>query len=117
RRIVNAAGERYEVIGVARRSKYTSVGEDPKPYIYFPLSRQGAGAAGIVARGTGDPGTYLREVTAAIRAVAPGVALYDIGTMADRVTKSVAPAIRGAERRLASATAPPARAPRPPLLA
>jgi len=96
RRVVNAEGDRYEVVGVVRRSKYMSVGEDPKPYVYFPLARQGALAGGIIARGTGDAGTYLREMTAAIHAIAPDVALYETGTMADRVRKSMAPAIGGA---------------------
>jgi putative ABC transport system permease protein len=35
-------------------------------------------------------------VTAAIHALAPDVALYETGTMAERVTKSMAPAIGGA---------------------
>jgi predicted permease len=96
RRVVNATGERYAVVGVVRRSKYMSVSEDPKPYVYFPLARQGAGAGGIVARGTGDVRTYLRDVTSAIHAIAPDVAMYETGTMADRVTKSMAPAIGGA---------------------
>ena len=96
RRVVNASGDRYEVIGVVRRSKYMAVAEDPKPYVYFPLGREGAGAAGVVARGSGDAGTYLHEMTAAIHAIAPDVALYETGTMADRVMKSIAPAIGGA---------------------
>jgi putative ABC transport system permease protein len=96
RRVVNATGERYEVVGVVRRSKYMSVGEEPRPYVYFPLARNGADAAGIVARGTGDAGTYLREIGDAIHAIAPDVALYDVSTMADRVRKSMAPALGGA---------------------
>jgi len=96
RRVVNATGDRYEVVGVVRRSKYMSVGEDPKPYVYFPLGREGAGAAGVIARGSGDAGTYLREMTSAIHAIAPDVAIYETGTMADRVMKSMAPAIGGA---------------------
>jgi len=96
RRVVNATGERYEVVGVVRRSKYMSVGEDPKPYAYFPLARNGARSAGIVARGSGDAGRYLREIGDAIHAIAPDVPLYEAGTMADRVRKSTAPALGGA---------------------
>jgi putative ABC transport system permease protein len=99
RRVVNANGDRYEVVGVVRRSKYMSVGEDPKPYVYFPIARQGASAAGarsLIARGTGGTATYLREMTAAIHAIAPDVALYETATLTDRVTKSMAPAIGGA---------------------
>jgi putative ABC transport system permease protein len=96
RRVVNASGERYEVVGVVRRSKYMSVGEEPKPYVYFPLGRGGTLSATLVARGTGDPGSYLREIGETIRAIAPDVPLFDVGTMGDRVRKSMAATIGGA---------------------
>ena len=96
RRVVNATGERYEVVGVVRRAKYMSVGEDSKPYAYFPLARNGARTAGLVARGSGDAATYLREIGDAVHAIAPDVALYEVSTMADRVRKSMAPALGGA---------------------
>jgi putative ABC transport system permease protein len=96
RYVVNARGERYEVVGVARRSKYMSVGEEPKPYAYFPIGRGGALAATLVARGAGDPGSYLREIGETVRAIAPDVPLYDVATMNDRIRKSMAATIGGA---------------------
>jgi hypothetical protein len=35
RYVVSPSGDRFEVVGVARRSKYFSIGEEPRPYVYF----------------------------------------------------------------------------------
>jgi len=93
RHVVNPSGDRYEVVGVARRSKYFSIGEDPRPYAYFPLRQGGARAMTLVARATGgDPAAFLREVGDAIRRLDPAAPLYDVTTMAERVAKAMAPA-------------------------
>jgi predicted permease len=102
RQLVNDSGRRVQVVGVAGLSKYFSIGEDPRPYVYFPL-RQGGGARAmtIVARAAGgDTASYLREIDAAIRRIDPIVPLYDVTTMAGRVAMSMAP-VRGGAAALA----------------
>jgi predicted permease len=94
--VVAPTGERYEVVGVARRSKYFSVGEDPRPYVYLPLRQGNARAMSIVARVSGDPGTRLRAMIAKVRDLDPAVPQFDATTMVDRVTLSLAPASGGA---------------------
>jgi len=97
RHVVNSSGNRYEVVGVARRSKYFSIGEDPRPYVYFPLRQGAARAMTVVARASGgDPATYLREIADTIRRLDPIVPIYDVTTMAERVAMSRAPAKGGA---------------------
>ena len=97
RHVVTASGTRHEVVGVARRAKYFSIGEDPKPYAYFPLRQGAARAMTVVARASGgDPSSYLREIGDTIRRLDPIVPLYDVTTMAERVAMSRAPATGGA---------------------
>ncbi len=96
RYVVTPSGERYEVVGVARRSKYFSIGEDPRPYVYLPLGQGTARAMSIVARVSGDPGTRLRALVAKVRDLDPVVPQFDATTMADRVTLSLAPTSGGA---------------------
>jgi predicted permease len=96
RHVVTPAGDRYEVVGVARRSKYFSVGEDPKPYVYFPLRQGAARTMTVVARASGDPGAYLRQLVQRIRELDPVVPVYDVTTMSERVATSLAPATGGA---------------------
>jgi predicted permease len=97
RHVVNAVGDRFEIVGVARRSKYFSIGEDPRPYVYFPLQQGASRAMTVVARASGgDSATYLREIGDTIRRLDPIVPLYDVTTMAERVAMSMAPATGGA---------------------
>jgi predicted permease len=90
RHVINPEGERLEVIGVVRRSKYLSVGEDPKPYVYFPLRQGTSHAMTIVARGTGDSAAHLRAIVAAVRRFDPTAPIFDVAPMSERVARSLA---------------------------
>jgi putative ABC transport system permease protein len=97
RHVVNVSGLRYEVIGVARRSKYFSIGEEPKPYVYFPLLQGAARAMTVVARASGgDAAAYLRDIGDVVRHLDPVVPVYDVTTMAERVAMSMSPTMGGA---------------------
>src|SRR5262249_39554254 len=62
RYVVSPGGDRLEVVGVVRRSKYFSIGEEPRPYVYLAM-QQGAGRAlSLVARVSGDPAASLRAI-------------------------------------------------------
>jgi len=96
RHAITRDGGRLRVVGVARRSKYLSVGERPKPYAYFPLRQGTAQAMTIVARGRGDPGSLLHAIDETVRRTNPEAPLYDVTTMSARVAMSLAPASAGA---------------------
>src|SRR4029077_18531063 len=78
------------------RTKYFLLGEDPKPYAYFSLAQSGPRSLTIVARGSGEAGTYLRDIGDVVHAIDPVVPLYDVTTMNERVTLQMAPTIGGA---------------------
>jgi putative ABC transport system permease protein len=94
--IATPGGERFAVIGVARRSKYFSIGEEPKRYVYFPLQQGAARTMTIAARVAGDPGGRVQALVARLHAIDPLVPIYDVTTMAERVAVSMAPASGGA---------------------
>jgi len=95
RYVTTSHGGRSEVIGVVRRTKYLSIGEDPKPYAYFPIAQSGARSLTIVARGSGDARAYLRDIGEVVRAIDPAVPLYDVTTMGERIALSMAPTLGG----------------------
>jgi predicted permease len=96
RRAVTRAGARVNIVGVVRASKYLSIGEAPKPYVYFPLTPAATRAATIVARGSGDPSSLLGAIGGTVRSLDPQAPLYDVTTMSSRVALSLAPASAGA---------------------
>ena len=66
------------VVGVAQTGKYNSLDEDPHPYLFLPLSQFYRSDATILVRGAGDPGAHISRVREIVRAMDPGVALFDI---------------------------------------
>ena len=96
RHVTTSDGGRFEVVGVVRRTKYFLLGEDPKPYAYFPLAQSGPRSLTIVARASGEAGTYLRDIGGVVHAIDPVVPLYDVTTMNERVMLQMAPTIGGA---------------------
>jgi predicted permease len=89
--VVTPDGERFEVVGVVRRSKYLSLTEDPKPYAYVPIGDGGSGAMSIVARGSGGTASHLRAIADVVRRLDPHAAFYDVGTMTSRVETALTP--------------------------
>jgi predicted permease len=96
RHLIPRAGRPYEVIGVARRSRYLTLGEPPKPYLYLPLGQGPAPTSTVVARGKGDATTLLRELREAVRSFDDTAALYDVATLSDRMRLAFLPATSGA---------------------
>ena len=78
-------GPWFEVVGVARDSKYVTVGEDPKPFMYRPIAQDYSPAAVILVKTRGDMAEALRAVRSAAAAVDPNLALFSVMTL-DAVT-------------------------------
>lgn len=96
KRVTARAGQAYEVIGVARRTKHLSLGENPKPYVYLPLHQSNGRAMTVLVRGTGDATSLLREVRDTVRAMDDAVPLYNVTTMSEHVSTALVPATSGA---------------------
>jgi predicted permease len=96
RRLVHRSGATYEIVGVARRLKYLTLGEEPTPYIYVPLAQSGAPSMTLIVRSSGNATTFLRELRAAVRAIDDVVPVYNLATMSDRMRLALLPATSGA---------------------
>jgi predicted permease len=93
--VVAPNAERWRVVGVARRSKYFSIGEAPRPYVYFPVRQGGGHSLTMVARVAGDTSAALRAIAARLRSLDPMSPPYDTSTMSARVAVALAPASGG----------------------
>jgi hypothetical protein len=81
-----------EVIGVARDSKYVSVGEDPRPFMYRPFAQAYTPHVTMLVRAAGAPRTVLPAITHAVRDLDPGVPVFGVATMDDATSVSLLPA-------------------------
>jgi putative ABC transport system permease protein len=71
-----------EVVGIARNSRYETVGEEPRPYIYLPLLERYAGAVTLHVRTAGDPALLLPTVQREVQSLDPDLPYYDVRTAA-----------------------------------
>ena len=79
----------WEVVGVARDSKYRTVGEDPRPFLYQPFSVVPEGAATVLVRTAGDPGALLAPLRALAREVDPLVPVLALRTLEEAASAAL----------------------------
>ena len=94
-KIVRTAGEDRQVIGVVETGKYSSLGEDPTEYMYFPLREQFSYGMTLVARTPGDPGQALSAIRREVRALDTELPVFDVRTMQDHLGIALLPARLG----------------------
>ena len=78
-----------EVIGVVGHVRDEGLDRDGRPLVYWPLAQRTQDRMAMVVRTVGDPAAATSAVRAAIRAVDPDQALYDVRPMAAVVSRSL----------------------------
>ncbi len=81
-----AAGPFVEVVGVAGNSYQRLVGEEFRPFLYLPWSQTYQGARVLHIYAQGDPTALAAAIRDRARALAPGMPVYDVLTMADHLS-------------------------------
>ncbi len=81
-----------EVVGLVRDSKYVTVGEAPRAFVYRPLAQRWAPAATLLVRTGGDPLDVLAAVRQEVTAVDPDLPVFDIRPLAELTSVSLLPA-------------------------
>ena len=71
----------FDVIGVARDSKYDEATEDPQPFFYTALDRAILERETVLVRTQASAGALASSVREAIRAIDPNLPLFAVGTM------------------------------------
>jgi len=77
-RRVQVHGEWRVVVGVVRDSKFYSMDEKPRLWVYIPLSQSFASQSNFLVRTMGNPRMYAKAVEAAIHEVDPTLPVYSI---------------------------------------
>jgi putative ABC transport system permease protein len=81
-----------EVVGVVGDTKVESLDKETENQMYIPyLQDSGWGSLTLVVRTTGEAGAFAGSVREAIRAVDKGIPTYNLRTLNDVVSVSVAP--------------------------
>jgi len=92
-RIVREAdGDELLIVGVARAAKIRSLGEEPRPFIYYPYSQDYASFVTVLARTTGSAKETAVRLLALLRETEPGAVIVDSKTMEEHLAVMLIPA-------------------------
>ncbi len=79
------------VVGIARNSKYVTLGEEQQGHVYLPFAQQPRSGMALLVRSPNPPDRFANEVQAALRAVDPNVQGFFTRTLAEHVAVSMLP--------------------------
>jgi predicted permease len=82
-------GEDHTVVGVARDSVYSYLGEKPGPCAYVPLLQHSPPFASLVVRTHGDPAGYGAAIAHAVREFHPELPKPEVVAVIDAIERSL----------------------------
>jgi predicted permease len=85
-----------EVVGIAKDTKYQTVGEEPQGYIYIPRLQNYQPGMSLVLRSAGDPETVMATARNEIQQLDPNLPITFVQTMPQILSQSLWPARLGA---------------------
>ena len=96
----NALGKRFrtspekdfwQIAGVAKDGKYWTIGEDPRPFIWFPLGTS-LSFNTLIVRTSAQPETMISAIRAEITRMDPNLPVADARTLSEHMNLSLFPA-------------------------
>ena len=91
-----ANGPWSEIVGVVRDSKYRTLGESPRPYVYVPLAQNHETGMTLHVRTAGDPLNVAASVRREIQSLDPNLAVTNVQTLSRVIADSLFAARMGA---------------------
>lgn len=74
------------VVGVAQDTKVGTLGESPRPYVYFPISQDTPGNLTILVRGHLPPSQLVATLRRVIREAYPNMVVMEVKTMEEHLS-------------------------------
>jgi putative ABC transport system permease protein len=88
---IDKDGPLLEVVGVAANTATDRQGGMGFPFVYVPLEQHYSGRMSIIVRSAADPAAMVEPLRQRLRAVDQDLAVFDTGTVSDRVGLLLAP--------------------------
>ena len=87
-------GRVVRIVGVSGTTKSRTIGEDPRPCLYFPIDRDLRGndsltGMTLVLRTRGNPSGYIAAARQMIRGIAPSLPVFDVRTMDAQIAQAL----------------------------
>ncbi len=85
------AADTIVVVGVARDSKYVTLGEEPKPFLYRPLAQAYTPRITLMVRSSQGPAVALQTIKQAVRDLDPGLPVFNVAPLSEATAISLLP--------------------------
>jgi predicted permease len=79
------------IIGVVGHIRHDGLDTDPRPQVYWPVKQRGQDRMALIVRTQQDPKTMVASIVAAIREVDRDQPVYEVRTMEEVLSDSLAP--------------------------
>jgi predicted permease len=88
----NIDGPFWQIVGVVKDGKYFDIGEDPRPFVYFPMRQSYSPSVTMVVRTAADPAAMISTVRRAVQELDPDLPVFNVKTMREHLSLSLFPA-------------------------
>jgi len=97
-RVMRRGGQSFscEIVGVVRDSKYLSLGEDSRPYLFMPFAQNPQPAMSLHVRSVGNPKDMAAGIRREAQSIDPNLPAFNVMSLADNIDISLFPARFGA---------------------
>jgi predicted permease len=92
KRVAFGSGPPMRIVGVARDGKYFNITEDPRPFIWTPMSQDYSSDGGVIVRTEGNPEALFAAVRKEVHALDPNLPLFDVKTLSEHMRLALFPA-------------------------
>jgi predicted permease len=91
---ISYLGRTVRIVAMVDTAKSRTIGEEPRPCLYFPIARELRGndsltGITLAVRTRGNPAGYATAVRQAIGRIDPALAVFDVRTMDAQITKAL----------------------------
>src|SRR5215510_5185302 len=87
-----ASGPFTRIVGVVETGKYFNIAEDPRPFVWTPMSQDYNSSGVLVVRTKGNPEPLFGVVRGQVQSLDPNLPLYDVKTLTEHMKLALFPA-------------------------
>lgn len=91
-RTVKRGGVEHTIVGVVPTGKYVSLGEEARPFMYFPHQQRWSGAMRVVVRSRNAPATMIATMRSEVAALDPQMPVVDLQPLTSHLGIALLPA-------------------------
>ena len=84
-------GPFLEIVGVAQSGKYFNIAEDPRSFVWRPLSQSYSDGTTLIVRTNGDPEQAIAAIRNEVRSLDPTLPVYEVKTLTEHMRLALFP--------------------------